>query len=65
MVSLETAVKRTVQYTARPVWDPSTLLKMRAGCAHRRALEALRADDREQRALVTSIIAMESPTLYS
>jgi hypothetical protein len=65
MVSLATAVRRTVEYQACSAWDPSTLIQMRAGCAHRRALEAMSADDGERRALVVRLIQLESPTLFS
>jgi hypothetical protein len=65
MVSFEIAVKRTTQYAARPLWDPATLIQMKGGCAHRRALEAMSADDAKLRALVVRLVQLESPTLFS
>jgi hypothetical protein len=66
MVNLDYALKQMLAFmTMYGERYPSRVTDMRAGCCHRRALEALTPDDVEPRKLLVGLIGLESPHLYT
>ena len=62
---LKICVALTIEYQREFPENVDTILKMKNGCAHRRALALLADEEHEQRELVLAFKKMERPGLFS